>query len=235
MKIAIFTISLGKYDIFFKDFYESVNEKFLPNHDKTFFVFTDKKFEDRKNIIQIHQDKMGWPYDSMMRFHLLNKIKDEIIKYDYVFFFNVNMFAVQTINEEVLPDESNDFLMGCNHPLHFHQAPHFLPYERNKEISCAINFTEGKYYYQGCFNGGRTKEFLEMSETLSKNVDEDLKKNLIPVWHDESYLNWFYSKKNPLLMSYNYIYPEGMQLPNMNPIMYQRDKWRYMDKENLRK
>ena len=178
MKIAIFTISLGKYDIFFKDFYESVNEKFLPNHDKTFFVFTDKKFEDRKNIIQIHQDKMGWPYDSMMRFHLLNKIKDEIIKYDYVFFFNVNMFAVQTINEEVLPDESNDFLMGCNHPLHFHQAPHFLPYERNKEISCAINFTEGKYYYQGCFNGGRTKEFLEMSETLSKNVDEDLKKNL---------------------------------------------------------
>lgn len=235
MKIAIFTISLGKYDIFFKDFYESVNEKFLPNHDKTFFVFTDKKFEDRKNIIQIHQDKMGWPYDSMMRFHLLNKIKDEIIKYDYVFFFNVNMFAVQTINEEVLPDESNDFLMGCNHPLHFHQAPHFLPYERNKEISCAINFTEGKHYYQGCFNGGRTKEFLEMSETLSNNVDEDLKKNLIPVWHDESYLNWFYSKKNPLLMSYNYIYPEGMQLPNMNPIMYQRDKWKYMDKENLRK
>jgi len=74
-----------------------------------------------------------------------------------------------------------------------------------------------------------------MSEILSKNIDGDLEKNLIPVWHDESYLNWYYSKKNPLLLSYNYIYPEGLQLPNMNPIMYQRDKWKYMDKENLRK
>jgi len=127
MKIAIFTISLGKYDIFFKDFYESINSKFLPSHEKTFFIFSDKKFEERNNLIQIHQEKMGWPYDSMMRFHLLNKIKDEVSKYDFVFFFNVNMVAVQNIGEEVLPTEINDFLMGCNHPLHFHQASHFLP------------------------------------------------------------------------------------------------------------
>jgi hypothetical protein len=234
MRIAIFTISLGKYDIFFNDFYNSVNTNFLPAHDKTFFLFTDKMFESKSNLIQIKQEKMGWPYDSMMRFHLLNKIKDEISKFDYIFFFNVNMLAVQKIGDEVLPKIDNDFLVGCNHPLHFHQAPHFLPYERKSEISCSIPYTEGKYYYQGCFNGGRVEEFLEMSKILSENIDNDLKNNQIPVWHDESYLNWYFNKKNPLLLSYNYIYPEGMNLPDMNPIMIQRDKWKYMNKEKLR-
>jgi len=197
MKIAIFSICLGKYDVFFEEFYNSVNKHFLPNHEKTFFLFTDTKFEEKSNLVQIQQEKMGWPYDSMMRFHLLNKIESEIIKYDYVFFFNINMVAIKDISEEILPNEKNDYLVGCNHPLHFHQAPHFLPYERNNQISCAINYTEGKFYYQGCFNGGKVEELLEMSKILSKNIDTDLEKNLIPVWHDESYLNWYYSKKNP--------------------------------------
>jgi hypothetical protein len=233
MKIAIFSISLGKYDIFFKDFYESVNKNFLPNHEKTFFLFTDKRFEEKENLIQIEQKKMGWPYDSMMRFHLLNKIKDQVSEYDYVYFFNINMVALKPINEEVIPNESNDYLMGCNHPLHHDWAPHFLPYERNKDISCFINYTEGKHYYQGCFNGGRTKEFLEMSEILENNIEGDLEKKLIPIWHDESQLNWYYKSKKPLLLPYTYIYPEDMQLHGQ-PIMIQRNKWKYMNKENLR-
>ena len=94
MKIAIFSISLGKYDIFFKDFYESVNKNFLSNHEKTFFLFTDKRFEEKENLIQIEQKKMGWPYDSMMRFHLLNKIKDQVSEYDYVYFFNINITSL---------------------------------------------------------------------------------------------------------------------------------------------
>lgn len=233
MKIAIFSISLGKYDIFFEEFYNSVNKFFLPNHEKTFFLFTDKKFENKPNLVQIEQKKMGWPFDTMMRFHLLNKIKDEISKYDYVYFFNINMLALTEINEEVIPEKEHDYLMGCDHPIHSGWAPHFLPYERNKDISCYISYTEGKYYYQGCFNGGRTKEFLEMSEILQKNIDDDLYKKLIPIWHDESQLNWYYKSKNPLLLPYTYIYPEDTLIPG-EPIMLQRNKWKYMDKDVLR-
>jgi hypothetical protein len=233
MKIAIFSISLGKYDIFFKDFYESVNENFLPDHEKTFYLFTDKIFEQKDNLIQIETKKQGWPYDSMLRFHYLQSIKEQILENDYVFFFNINMKALSPIKEEVLPKEKNDYLVGCDHPLHHDWDPKFLPYERNKEISCSIDITEGKKYYQGCFNGGRTKEFMEMCDTLCKNIDFDLSKNLIPIWHDESYLNWYFKSKEPLLLPYTYIYPEDMKLPGI-PIMIQRNKWKYMDKEKLR-
>ena len=58
MKIAIFTISLGKYDIFFDELYSSVNTNFLSNHEKHFFVFTDKEFTQKENLTQIKQEKL---------------------------------------------------------------------------------------------------------------------------------------------------------------------------------
>lgn len=233
MKIAIFTISLGKYNIFFNEFYNSVNNLFLPKHKKHFFVFTDKEFEKKNNLTQIEQKKLGWPYDTMMRFHFINKIKNSILEYDYIYFFNINMKVIKEINEEVIPNEINDYLIGCNHPLHYNWPINNLPYERNSSLSCFINKNDGKIYYQGCFNGGRVHEFLKMSEILQKNIDLDLEKNLIPIWHDESQLNWYFKNKNPLVLPYTYIYPENMSLPG-EPIMIQRDKWKIMNKEELR-
>ena len=72
-----------------------------------------------------------------------------------------------------------------------------------------------------------------MAEILKKNTDIDVKNGIIPIWHDESMLNWYYSNKNPLVLPYTYIYPESLRLQG-EPIMIQRDKWKYMDKENLR-
>jgi hypothetical protein len=233
MKIAIFTISLGKYNIFFKDLYDSVNTKFLPNHDKTFFIFTDTNFFKKDNIVEIEQKKMGWPYDTMNRFHFMCQIKEELLKYDYIFFFNINMKVIQPIGDEILPKQDNNFLMGCHHPLHFNWPIDSLPYERNSNSECYIPYGDGKKYYQGCFNGGRTVEFLEMAETLKNKVNIDVSNNIIPIWHDESMLNWYYNRKNPLTLPYTYIYPESLTLEG-EPIMIQRDKWKYMDKTELR-
>ena len=143
------------------------------------------------------------------------------------------MKVLKEINEEILPTDSNDFLVGCNHPLHYNWDINRLPFERNPKSTCHIPFGIGKYYFQGCFNGGRTKEFLEMSKLLDKNIEQDLKNNIIPIWHDESMLNWYYSKKTPLILPYTYIYPENMLLPGQ-PIMIQRDKWSIMNKHDLR-
>jgi hypothetical protein len=233
MKIAIFTISLGKYDIFFDELYNSVNSLFLSNHEKHFFVFTDKFLGKKDNLTQIKQEKLGWPYDTMMRFHFMSKIKENLLEFDYVFFFNVNMKVILPIGDEILPYENNDYIMGCHHPLHFRWPKDKLPYERNPNSRCYIPYGEGEKYYQGCFNGGRSKEFLEMVEILKSNVDIDLGNGIIPIWHDESMLNWYYKSKNPLSLPYTYIYPESYNLYG-EPIMIQRDKWKYMNKEELR-
>jgi hypothetical protein len=210
--VNIFTICTGKYVMFFDQFYKSCQEKFLPNKSKKYFVFTDGELPNYHNVVKVHQDKLGWPFDTMMRFKMFNSI-EHLLDGEYVFFFNINMSFIQTIGEEVIPNESNDYLMGVNHPGYFNKPLNLFPYERRDVSSFYMSYVDGKFYYQGCFNGGRKKEFMEMSNQLEKLIDLDLSNEIIPVWHDETALNWFYSKKSPLILNPSYAYPESYMIP----------------------
>ena len=54
--------------------------------------------------------------------------------------------------------------------------------------------------------GGETKAFMEMAEVIKIWTDNDLKRNYIPVWHDESYYNKYMSDKSALVLTPNYIW-----------------------------
>lgn len=233
MKIAIFSISLGKYDIFFDEFYRSVNKLFLPKHEKKFFIYTDKDLGDYENVELFQQQKLGWPFDTMMRFHFMTEIKEKLLQYDYIYFFNINMKVLKEINDEVIPQEKNDFLVGADHPIHSGWENHRLPYERNVNSQFFIPVNQGSKYYQGCFNGGKSTVFIEMCEILKDKIDKDLSNNITPIWHDESALNWYFNKKKPLMLSKLYIYPESFPKSEKS-YMIQTDKWKYVDQNTLR-
>lgn len=222
MTINILTICTGKYTMFFENFYNSCEKYFLTNHKKSYFVFTDGEILSQNNIHKIYQSKLGWPYDTMMRFKMFNSISEKLTG-DFTYFFNANMLFVNEVCEEVIPNENNNWLMGVNHPGFFNKTPLQFTYERNRNSQFYIPFGEGKYYYQGCFNGGRTKEFLEMSKILETKIEIDISNGIIPVWHDESALNWYYNNINPLLVSPSYAYPESVSI-NFQKKIVQIDK-----------
>lgn len=234
MNIGILIICTGRYNIFFEDLYLSCEKFFLTNHKKTYYVFTDNDLIQRENIVKINQSFLGWPYDTMKRFHMFNNSKEQLEKEDYLFFFNANMLVVDYIDETIIPDEKNNYLMGVNHPGFFGRNKNEFTYERNINSQFYIPYNEGEFYFQGCFNGGRNNEFLEMSDLLSKKIDQDLEKNIIPIWHDESALNWFFLDKNPLGLHPKYAYPESWDLPFEKKII-QRDKNKHGGYEYLRK
>tara|TARA_R110000868_G_scaffold409778_1_gene696014 strand:- start:7784 stop:8491 length:708 start_codon:yes stop_codon:yes gene_type:complete len=224
MKIGILTICTGKYTIFFDSLYDSLEKHFLKGHEKTYYVFTDGEIREEDNVVRIEQNKLGWPYDTMMRFNMFNSISKDLSNENFLYFFNANMKAMNDIGDEVIPSENNDFLMGAHHPGFFGKSNLIFPYDRNPESSCYIPRGEGNVYVQGCFNGGRTKEFLEMSKLLANNTDTDIKNNIIPLWHDESEINWYYKDKSPLVLPYDYIYPEGWGSDINKMKMIQLDK-----------
>ncbi len=233
MNIGILIICTGKYDVFFENLYQSSEKYFLNNHKKKYYVFTDKEIPTKENISKIYQPNLGWPDNTMKRFEMFNKKKDQLIKEDYVFFLNANMMFLDYVNEEVIPSKENDFLMGVNHPGFFNKTKQVYTYERRPESVFYIPKDGGKYYYQGCFNGGKTDTFLQMSEELENLINIDLNNSIVPVWHDESALNWYYSKLNPLLVDCSYAYPEGWQIPFGKKII-QRNKMNYGGYEYLR-
>jgi hypothetical protein len=234
MNIGILIICTGKYDIFFKDLYESSEKYFLKNHKKTYYVFTDGNIPENENIKKFYQKSLGWPHNTLKRFEMFNKIGEQLINEDYLFFLNANMLFTDEVNEEVIPKEDNNFLMGVNHPGFFNTNKENFSYERRPESVFYIPLDKGKYYYQGCFNGGSSKEFLKMSKILDDMINTDLSNGIMPIWHDESALNWYYLDKSPLLVDSSYAYPEGWSIP-FNKKIIQRNKNNYGGYDYLRK
>ena len=76
MRIGILYICTGKYDIFWKDFYLSAERHFLqdPSFTLEYYVFTDSSKlydeENNKHIHRIRQKNLGWPDNTLKRFHI---------------------------------------------------------------------------------------------------------------------------------------------------------------------
>jgi hypothetical protein len=234
MNIGLLIICTGRYNIFLNSLYESCEKHFLPKHKKTYYVFTEGDVPINENVIKIYQEYMGFPNDTLKRFHLFHKNNNLLGREDYLFFLNANMLCVSEINEEIIPSQNNDNLMAVNHPGFYNKSNLDFTYERNISSNFYIPIGQGKHYYQGCFNGGSSTEFLKMSYQLSKLIDEDEMKGIIPIWWDESALNWYLRDRNPLLINSGYAYPEGWELP-MDKKIIQRDKNKHGGYNYLRK
>ena len=66
MKIGIFYICTGKYSIFWKGFFESCEQFFLPQVEKKYYVFTDASdIQDTNNIKTYYKQSQGFPLDSI--------------------------------------------------------------------------------------------------------------------------------------------------------------------------
>ena len=227
MKIAVLYIALGRYDVFWNGFYKSCNKFFIPDAEKTYFVFTDSdSICSSKDIVKIEHKNMGWPNNTLMRFDLFLSIKDKLKDFDYIFFFNANMEFVMPVGHEVLPDEKlNDGLVMGLHPGFAYKQKNEWTYERNPESMAYIPFDSGSHYVQGCINGGTSNAYLKLCKECSKNTHTDLEKGIVAVWHDESHLNKYILDKKPLILGCNYLWPENFPGKKPHNIkIIQRDK-----------
>ena len=233
-KVAILYICTGKYSVLWKEFYKSFQEKFLLECNKEYFVFTDARSLEHENsnpkVHIIEQEPLDWPYSTLMRFHMFNRIKDVLSPFDYIFFFNANACAVNIITEDaILPRiKYNEELCVVKHPAYRNCKPFEFPYDRNFSCKAFIPYGFGKVYVQGCLIGGTATGFLKMSETISDQIDKDLSRNIIALWHDESYLNKYtLNNKHYRLLGIEFANPIS---DNPDTVMiHMRQKKRYFD------
>lgn len=216
-KVAVLYIALGRYICFWKDFYESVEEKLL-NCEKHYFVWTDNKdfdYSKAKNVTVIPAQKKGWPYDTVLRFEMFLQKEKELSKYDYIYFFNANMQFINYVDlAEIAPqDWHTSGIVAGIHPGHNGDVDDGkidgYPYERRPQSTAYIPFGHGKHYVCGAFNGGTSDGFLKMCRVLAKNVQTDLDNGIEAIVDDESHLNAYVSDKEYLLAGRAYGFPEG--------------------------
>lgn len=216
VSIAILYICTGQYVNFWEEFYISFEEKFLRNTHKEYFVFTDALTiynENSNNVHRVEQENLGWPGNTLFRFGIFKKMKEELKKFNYIFFMNANIICVKEITEDMFLPKENDLLM-VQHPGWFNRKPFEFEYDRNRKSSAYISYVNGEVYVCGGVNGGKTAPFLELIDSLDARIRDDYNKGIIARWHDESHVNkYIIENKDYRLLSPSFCYPEGWDIP----------------------
>lgn len=214
--IGILYICTGPYYLFWEDFYKSFEKNFLPDTEKRYFVFTDASNifaseSDRVKVIKIINQP--WPLITLLRFNTFLMIEPELLLCDYLMFSNANIICdKKVIEEEFLPRKSEK-LFVTTHPGYYGKKIIEYPYDRNPKSLAYIPWNCGNYYVIGAMFGGTSQAFVEMSHKLKDNIAEDLKKNIIAKWHDESHLNrYIIGRDDVRVLSPSYCYPYGMNV-----------------------
>ena len=195
MKICILTIATNKYIQFVERLYNNLEENFLNGHELECLLFTEHDVETSDNVKVSKIDHEPWPMPTLKRYNYFVKEKEYISKFDYCYYFDVDMGIVEKVGDEVLGD-----LVATMHPYQSLYPKESRSYDRNpNSLAFVPPGEEGENYYAGGFNGGKTECFLKMAEVIADRVNRDLEKDVIALWHDESQMNRYLIDNPPTL------------------------------------
>lgn len=202
-------MATGAYHKFWKDFYITCEQYFCMDIEKGYEIFTDSP-DDFKKVndtnVYIHKiEDLGWIVNTSYKSKYICSIREELEKYDYVFYINSNfLFTAPIYAEEVLPDASNDYLTALSFDHYLQVDVRNYPYDRQPNCLAYIPIGQGKRYFQGGFYGGRTKEMLLLSDWCKEAIAHDFNKKIVARFHDESYINRYMLDKKPKVLNDGY-------------------------------
>lgn len=200
--IAIYYIATDKYKEAFNYFKQDL-KYFYPNFRKTIIILSDG-LEEWDNVIEnnitykvYHIDHFTWPIIALFK---MKYIYDHRIDCDYVCYFNADL---QYNKDYFDPELSILDLNKLNVTEHSYAYYYNRKYDNDlfydmkideiykKFLSeNSVSWIDDKYkYIQACFFFGPSDIVYEMCNDINDMINTDLKINVIPKYHDESYLN----------------------------------------------
>jgi len=225
MKVAFLTIATNKYINMAKALYESMCiHAFVDNKAEVdFLCFTNlpQEFDDtdgRINHKSIYLTHVPFPLISLLRYQYYATIENILKTYDYVYHIDCDMLLKDNIGEDILGDRVCVIHPGF--PFEGISANR-LPYDRNQKSKAYVSLNEGRHYYQNCFQGGLSYEFVNMCKLLRNDIEENLRENYIALWHDESYMNRYMVTNPPTkILPPTYAQPESWGLFGPTKILH---------------
>lgn len=210
--IGLLVIATNKYIQFVTPLWESAKKYFMSRtpHNINMFIFTNSR-EVPEDTFRIQHEHRPWPYPTLMRYHAFTKNSNILEKMDYLYYSDADMRFEGFVGEEILGD-----LVATQHPGFWDKPRSFFSqsYEDRPESMAFMPDNKGTAYYAGGFNGGKSSEYLKMSLEISKWIDKDSSNGIIAKWHDESYMNKYFSEHIPtVVLNPSYCYQEEKQMP----------------------
>lgn len=189
MKITFVVTATGAYfDHFFEELARSILDRAFPDHEVDVICLTDRPAIPIPGVLFVETSRLGWPLDSLLKFHRILDLYPRIDG-DYIFSIDADMMVVQPLSADVLSQP----LCAVLHPS-FVRDKWKATFEADPRSAAFVPPEKRLNYYQGCLFGGQRSALRAMLETSAADIEKDLARGVIAVWHDESYLNKFASE-----------------------------------------
>lgn len=204
-RVGLMFIATGKYDQFLQPIINSADKHFLTNQNVKYYIFTDKDINIQTNrkyeIIKI--EHKAFPFATLDRFKHFTNNSNKLEKEDYLYYCDVDSLFVDSIGDEILGN-----LVGVQHCGYYKQNN--APFETNINSKAFISTEKRLKYFGGGFSGGKTEHYLNLAKNCYEAIQEDLNKNIIAIWHDESHINKYFSENTPdIILSPSFHYPQS--------------------------
>lgn len=207
MIVDLLIVATNKYIKFLPELIDSVRKNFITNAEVKIHVFTDRIKDcdlllSQSGPVLFHEvEHKEWPYATLFRFHFFKKYFNEI-KGHYVFYIDADTIIKAPITDEILSPatvvQHCGFVNGGG------------SWETNRKSTCYVTEYEKTKYFGGGFWGFDRSNFKTVSNRAVVMIDEDLRNEILPVWHDESVLNKIMTFIKPnIILSPSYHWPEN--------------------------
>jgi|TARA_Y100000361_G_scaffold105239_1_gene94907 hypothetical protein len=197
MKVALTFWGTQKYIEFLPNWYESLEDKFLPGIDKEYFAFTDGEIGDAPDNLHLMPiPDYGFPDTFNMTFEEMLKLEDKVDGCDWLVSVDADMNVFEEIKYDEFFDDSKKYI-GVHHPCHFMgMGPHDkYPgcYDINPNSNaCTKDILDMSIYWQGCLWGGRVPYIFDMMRKIDAWTKDDVDRDVQARYYEESYMNrWF--------------------------------------------
>lgn len=206
-KVGLLLIATGKYDIFLKPLIDSVDKFFFRKEPIDIYIFSDKPLEikcsDRINIQVMEIKHYPFPLATLYRYKHFDQYKN-ILTSDYLFYLDVDMRLVGTVDKEILGD-----IVCVQHPGFWRGG---WGSSNCSPDSLAYLPKEKQYDYRaGGFQGGERENYLEACNMLNARIQDDESRNVLAEHNDETHWNWYLKMvaKDAKVLSPSYCYADS--------------------------
>jgi hypothetical protein len=211
MKISLNIIATNKYTFFLDEICETIDRLFFPNSEVLVIIHTNVEIPielEKYKRLTFHVNRIEheeWPFTTLKRFHYFLNCSEIIIQTDYSFYVDADSLFIKELPETILPESG---MIGTIHPCLFNGEG--TP-ERNPQSRAYIPYGSGNRYFCGGFFGGKSDDFITMSVINRYNIEEDLSRGIIAIWHDESHINNFFFLNPPnVILDHPFAVAESM-------------------------
>lgn len=195
--IVINIIATNKYVSFLNRLCQSISENFT-DCNITIIVYTNVNLPETLSteipsvkFIKSHIEHEPWPGPTLKRFNYFLNERSLILYNDFSYYIDADSIFIMDMENTIYPESG---MVGTLHPCLYDTEG--TP-ERNPNSKAYIPYGSNNNYYCGGFFGGRSEAFIKMSEDISKNIMDDLDRDIIALWHDESHLNRYFLDNQP--------------------------------------